>query len=451
VKGLAELSFAQLSTIATLRPLNRQIDDLVAVLRQGDHMRRRVIVTAVASTILAGTPFATDSAHAATERCHGQVATIVGTRGTDQLRGTPGDDVIAALGSQDFVDGHGGDDLICGGAGTDHLNGGAGDDVIYGGKDGLFTDDHETDRVGDYLRGGPGNDVFHPGADTRPADEIGPDSLLFDRSPHRMHVYIARGVARGDGRDTFPARGIAIVGSPFGDMLRGGPEADYLDGAQGPDILRGSGGDDRIIGDSGSHSTHSRDLLVGGPGNDAMSAVKGEDLFKGGPGDDVLDDIGRSADVMSGGRGKDLIIGQLWETDALQIFKGGPGRDHLSLLSNELNPTPDAATGTWDMRTGVMHFTLNELLDITASKFEKADFATWGASWTIDGTDGPNVVFASNRSTTFYGHGGDDKFMGSPDPDTFDGGDGTDRALSMGVDPGDVCISVEVIDYDDCD
>ncbi|MBV9872417.1 MAG: hypothetical protein JO214_17535, partial [Frankiaceae bacterium] len=227
--------------------------------------------------------------------------------------------------------------------------------------------------------------------------------------------------------------------------------ADYLNGAQGSDVLRGRGGDDRIIGDSGPHSTHSADLLAGGPGNDDMSATEGEDTFKGGPGNDVMDDIGRSADVMKGGAGKDLVIGELWNDAAPQVFSGGRGRDHLSLLSNELNPNPDPASGTWDMRTGTMTFTLDTPIDVTASNFERADFATWGASWTVDGTEGPDVVFAGNRSMTFYGHGGDDTFMGSPDPDTFDGGDGTDRALSMGVNPGDVCISVEVFDYDDCD
>ncbi|MBV9870233.1 MAG: hypothetical protein JO214_06395, partial [Frankiaceae bacterium] len=189
-------------------------------------MRRLTIVATVASAMLAGTAAIADHAHATTERCHGKIATIVGTAGSDVLHGTAGDDVIAALGSQDFVDGRGGDDLICGGDGDDHLNGNAGNDVLYGGKDRVYDNDGELQRVGDSLRGGPGNDAFHLGRDTRPADEIVPDSLVYDVAPQRVHVDVARGVARGNGHDRFPSNSpIAILGSPFNDTILGGSSA----------------------------------------------------------------------------------------------------------------------------------------------------------------------------------------------------------------------------------
>lgn len=63
-------------------------------------------------------------------RCLGKKATVVGTRGKDNIRGTGGRDVIAALGGADKVRGVGGEDLICGGAGRDKLFGGAGVDKV---------------------------------------------------------------------------------------------------------------------------------------------------------------------------------------------------------------------------------------------------------------------------------------------------------------------------------
>lgn len=62
-------------------------------------------------------------------RCLGKKATIVGTRGPDELAGTPRRDVIAALGGKDVVRALSGSDLICGGKGRDQLFGGPGRDL----------------------------------------------------------------------------------------------------------------------------------------------------------------------------------------------------------------------------------------------------------------------------------------------------------------------------------
>lgn len=63
-------------------------------------------------------------------RCLGKRATIVGTRGVDEIAGTQGRDVIAALGGADEVRALGGKDLICGGKGKDRLLGGPGEDEV---------------------------------------------------------------------------------------------------------------------------------------------------------------------------------------------------------------------------------------------------------------------------------------------------------------------------------
>jgi uncharacterized delta-60 repeat protein len=70
----------------------------------------------------------------AKQKCHGKVATIVGTAKGNKLRGTRKADVIVGLGGGDTIRGRGGKDVICGGAGNDRLFGDAGADLLDGGK-----------------------------------------------------------------------------------------------------------------------------------------------------------------------------------------------------------------------------------------------------------------------------------------------------------------------------
>lgn len=63
-------------------------------------------------------------------RCLGRRATIVGTRGAEEITGTQGRDVIAAMGGADRVRALGGNDLICGGPGNDTIFAGAGRDEV---------------------------------------------------------------------------------------------------------------------------------------------------------------------------------------------------------------------------------------------------------------------------------------------------------------------------------
>lgn len=73
------------------------------------------------------------TAQAATPKCFGLEATIIGDNSTETLNGTPGNDVIVGQGGNDTINGRGGDDLICGGAGVDKLYGHAGNDKLNGG------------------------------------------------------------------------------------------------------------------------------------------------------------------------------------------------------------------------------------------------------------------------------------------------------------------------------
>jgi tripartite motif-containing protein 71 len=92
--------------------------------------------------------------------CGGARATIVGTKGSDVLRGTPRRDVIVGLGGNDKVSALAGNDLVCGGRGNDTLKGGGRNDRLYGQQD----DDKLAGNEGnDALRGGDGKDGLNGG------------------------------------------------------------------------------------------------------------------------------------------------------------------------------------------------------------------------------------------------------------------------------------------------
>ena len=94
-------------------------------------------------------------------RCGGKLATIVGTRGDDRLRGTDGVDVLIARGGDDVIRARGGDDRVCARGGADRIRGGGGDDRLRAGAD--------DDKVGggaddDWINGGRGTDRCRGGA-----------------------------------------------------------------------------------------------------------------------------------------------------------------------------------------------------------------------------------------------------------------------------------------------
>ena len=114
---------------------------------------KRVVVclsaAAVLLTVYAPVGASADLATRAKPKCHGKIATIVGTNGSDEIHGTAGRDIIKAKRGSDDIEGKGGDDLICGNAGRDDLEGDRGNDHLYGGNG---IDKAEGDRGRDLCR-----------------------------------------------------------------------------------------------------------------------------------------------------------------------------------------------------------------------------------------------------------------------------------------------------------
>lgn len=400
----------------------------------------------------AGSPATAPGERAATT-CGGHRATIIGTEGGDLLRGTAHRDVVAGLGGNDTVLGLGGDDRICGGLGADRLIGGRGRDILLGGRDWLHvTDEGSTERLGDHLEGGVGNDRLVPGRDRRRADDVIHDSISWESATRGVHVDTATGVATGQGHDRFAGRGTWIEGSPHADVITGSLRPDLLSGGRGSDVIRGHGGNDGIVTDPPG-ALGGADRAAGGRGDDSISADAGEDVLRGGPGDDVIDDLGPAADRMYGGSGADLLVTQITDVPGVdQVVDGGKGaNDFVDLHTQTINPTPEPATAVWSMSTGRLVYTLDHPVTLQVAHVERVDLSAWGTTWTVTGTAGPDMLLASGSwGTVFRGLQGDDTFMGSSYDDTFFGGTGQDHSLGMG-DGTDTCVSVEVIDGNDCE
>jgi Ca2+-binding RTX toxin-like protein len=392
--------------------------------------------------------------------CEGHRATIVGTHRNDVIVGTSHADVIAALDGNDVVHGEGGNDIICGNDGADRLYGGSGNDQLYGGRSDVFVGEDGFEADADVLDGGSGNDRLIAGFDPRGSDEPScqcfPDELTWHSSAHGVHINIGAGTADGDGHDTFDGQHVAVIGSPYADVIDGSPGPDLIFSGDGSDLVRSGDGDDSIETDlflrAGPHG--GADRVWAGPGNDHVVSGAGPDIVHGGLGNDVITDQGTpdSADQLFGDAGDDEIVDALISTSAPQRLSGGTGLDLLNPGLAGRHRSGDSAS--WNMGTGAMTFHPfgGAVVHVMADGFENANLGGW--KFAVRGTDGPNTILTNSNfagsSTYFTALGGDDTFQGSIGDDTFDGGPGTDHSLGMG-DGDDTCISVEVLDKPDCE
>jgi Ca2+-binding RTX toxin-like protein len=193
---------------------------------KGTAMRRLLLILALVATAFLPVHA---TAQTATPTCFGEPATVVGTRGPDDLTG----DVVVGLAGSDDISGR----LVCGGKDADHYLDGFRVDAGPG-------DDREIYSSGDLIIGGSGHDKFW---------DIG---------------YQVRQVWRGGpGNDTF----VSTYGD---DVFYGGIGDDRVTDEEG----RGRGAD-RLYGGDGN------DSLIGMDGRDEIPAVP--DFIDGGPGFDT--------------------------------------------------------------------------------------------------------------------------------------------------------------------
>ncbi|GAA4714833.1 calcium-binding protein [Nocardioides conyzicola] len=370
---------------------------------------------------------ASASADASRPRCHGLLATVVGTQGADRLTGTAGRDVIVARGGDDRVDGRGGDDVICGGDGADTLIGGPGGDRLYGGQDLRERHGRRLVVTGDRLEGGPGDDLLDAGPAIRGADLIRQlDRISFEHSARPVHVDLAGGTATGEGHDTIVReRRLEVDGTPYDDVLLGSRLPETLDGGRGDDTVDGRGGSDAVLG------YHGDDVLDGGDGRDLVIGTAGWETLRGGAGFDMIIAGSPHPTTVLGGPSFDLIDRSVWG-GPVGTIDGGPGSAQLELEPQVFDDEDNGAVGVLDRGAGTARLTWGSRERVVEFAGIRA-FTLWGGQrWTFLGTDADDFVQVLEAPLSAQTLGGDDTILGGDRNDTLDAGDGTDSVWGGG-------------------
>jgi Ca2+-binding RTX toxin-like protein len=253
-----------------------------------------------------------------------------------------GNDVIERINS---VVGTEGSDIIRGNGSHDFLHGGRGRDLLDG------------RGSGDDLEGGPGDDELIGGAD---GNGWGPNEAIYSSADAAVEVDLAdRRATGGDGTDTLKNIDGA-TGSEYGDTLLGdedaneltdarggGADDDLLEGRAGPDVLYVAEGSDHVVGGLGNdfstdfglgNDPDARDVWEGGPGNDDFQADLHDedpdrDVMLGAGGQDELR-AGAGDSRLNGGGGADVLLG-LFNVVAEDLFTGGAGDDYMSAAAGD--------------------------------------------------------------------------------------------------------------------
>lgn len=356
--------------------------------------------------------------------CQGQVATIEGTDGDDDLEGTPGPDVVWLGDGNDQFDAGDGNDVVCGGPGHDILFAGGGDDLLDGGAgdDDLF-DDEPTNQAlagidgADQLLGGEGDDRLElksgDGLGGGGADDAdggpGIDRVSWSTSPTGVVLDLVAGTATGGAEDTLAATEGPYDGTGWSDTMLGTPGSDVLrggDNIEGSDVLRGRGGDDELSADGGR--------IVAGPGDDVVP-----------PGGDDADDL-----VVDLGRGDDGVVVIPGRGDYL----GGPGHDVFWVLDPEQGHDFDGITarvrgGKDDDLLSFEGFHRRVRIDVADGRATtRRSVIRFAHVDEVHGSSYDDTLSGSAERDLLRGLGGDDVLRGWRGRDRLRGGQGHDAA-----------------------
>ncbi|AEG45464.1 calcium-binding protein [Isoptericola variabilis] len=353
--------------------------------------------------------------------------------GRDSITGGLGVDVVRAGGGADRATLFESDDRACGQSGADRLDGGAGADGLWGGSDAdVLNGDAGTDALYgnaglDTIYGGPDDDVAEGNADVDTVFGGADDDMLVGgtraagRPDTGDRVYGDAGadVVAGDNATIMPSSGAA----PGAPVLAGRPTADrhVVEHETGASPPPGTSGADQLFGGADD------DALLGQGGDDQLGGGDGDDLAVGGRGSDTIDgDAGRD-DLVGGsvtplGTGTPGGPGADGQPDAGDVVRGGAGGD-VALGDNAV-VTVAAAGSESPLLTGRERATSAprtlRLLDLGANA----------------GSDdaGGDLLSGQGGEDVLFGQAGDDRVQGGDADDAAEGGPGTDR-LEGG--PGD--------------
>ncbi|MFN9619831.1 MAG: calcium-binding protein [Synechococcaceae cyanobacterium] len=319
---------------------------------------------------------------------------MLGSDGSDQIKGTIHDDLITGRGGSNRLEGMAGDDVLLGGDNNDELFGGEGNDILFGG---LGVNQYITQQ-------GHGEDIIMADVSADASQRTGillfnddtkPEDLLFSRSGSDLKITIRGG---DDGvtvqqffRDNTPHNAwnpltsiefmdtwdwlntndiLARVenhsqGSTGEDWLRAVGPASYLHGLAGDDILHSGEGDDHLDGGPGidtvSYTDAQREVVVdlslssaqdtGGAGRDTLIEIENiqgsrfADSLRGSSASNHLD----------GGEGDDI----LWGSLGADQHSGGPGADRFIY-----NSAGEVGNRVWG-RDWILDFSNEDRIDLS--------------------------------------------------------------------------------------
>jgi Ca2+-binding RTX toxin-like protein len=389
-------------------------------------------------------------AAAAPPNCFGKKATIVGTKGSDELTGTNRRDVIVSKGGDDMIDSRGGNDLVCAGGGFDVIFARAGNDKVAG--EGSFN----------MIFPGAGNDFVDGGKDG--------GFVTYEGSDKPLNADLGKGIITGAGRDEV-TRVTGVGGSEADDVLTGTKDFDDLEGFGGNDVVTGLGGDDFLNSGAGN------DTVAGGGGRDTLDLVvahAGPGLDDDTPatsgavvdmpagtvvgGDDVGSDTFSGIERVGATLGDDTLLGtagndELIAWDGEDVLSGGEGDDYFAP-----GPDDDVVDGHagldvvdyFPSRPGEAGLVGPVTVDLetqttTGAQGNDALMSIEGAAGTllddtlIGSEDADILLLGDEGSDTIAGRGGDDHLEGDalffgiedllPGTDSLNGGPGEDTCL----------------------
>jgi Ca2+-binding RTX toxin-like protein/protocatechuate 3,4-dioxygenase beta subunit len=356
---------------------------------------------------------------------------VIGTVGSDIIRGNNASNVFMGLG---------GADTLVGRLGADDLSGGTGDDDYRFGNT-SFT---EVDIVREPSQSADGTDslTFDPAAlhnvDVNFAPTSGSQHLLAEQK--EVGSFGLRRVLLGS--ETSPLAFENAYTADGNDTLTGNANDNHFEGGAGRDILKGGFGQDDLRGQGGN------DTLMGGQGDDKLrggasfASADGQNTLVGGGGDDryIFEENVTAIDTLvetNGNVRPGTGLARGGGVDTLDFSRFSSGFSYSMTFKNyELldDLTVKLHDDQQDQSSSANVRNYENLIggsgdDGLVGNDQDNKISGGQGQDTIYGLEGDDTIGGEAGDDTLYGNAGDDILLGGQGTDELEGGAGADIVL----------------------